>query len=248
MNPAKQISREEATALLAAEPLRHFTMSAMLKDAQAPDCYQAGKSLLVKTPSKDGAFAFFAYGDDAEETTSIEPLLSHLEGSEQLFYVQDDRVAAVIRERFSIGLASDCIQLYLPEDVPLGEGGDGIVELLPDQAAYIHAHYSYRDVIPVDYLRERIEKAPAIGIMANGVLAGFVMTHEEMTMGVLHVLPEYRRIGLGKRLNAELSRRLRALNLPCIVEIVSDNHASLSLAKAAGFLPLQKVHWLHRQG
>lgn len=243
MGQTHAISREEAVALLARDTIRHFSMSVLLKDALEPECHQAGNSLLVRTPDDHRTFAFLVNGDAMDAL----PLFDLLDGTETLFYVQGDVAANRICERVPIGRNSDCMQFYLPQDVPITEDEEGIVDLSSDHAEYIHSHYSYRDVTTVAYLRDRIEKAPAIGMMIEGVLAGFVMTHEEMTMGVMHVLPEYRRLGLGKKLNAALVRRMRALGLPCIVEIVHDNSASLALAKSTGYIPIQKVHWMHRK-
>ena len=235
------LSREEALAMLALEPVRHFTMATLLRDAVAPRCHRVGDSLLVRAETADGPFVWMAVA----HTADVEPLVAELDGRESLYYVQGDEAAASIRRRFPIGIASDCMQFALPPDVPVEADEEGIVDLHPEQAEYIHAHYSYRDVVTVAYLRERIGRAPAVGVMVDGQLAGFVMTHEELTMGVMHVLPEYRRLGLATRLNAALVRRMRALGLPCLVEIVHDNTASLGLAASAGFVPVQKVHWMH---
>jgi GNAT superfamily N-acetyltransferase len=64
-------------------------------------------------------------------------------------------------------------------------------------------------------------------------------------MGVMEVLPEFRRTGLATRLVSNLVMRMRERNFPCIIEIVVNNHASLKLAEATGFVPLQKAHWIH---
>ena len=237
----QSISHEEALAFLANEPIRHFTMTSLLAQDPAAVCHRMGDHLLIRIQEERGTFVAFAAGH-----TSVPAALFHLmDGTERLFYVQGDEMANAVAQRLPLGKTSACVQFHLPDDVPVAEDEAGIIDLTPDHADYIHSHYSYRDVTSVAYLRERITSAPAIGVMVDGVLAGFVMTHDEMTMGVMHVLPEYRKMGLATRLNAAMVRRMRALGYPCIVEIVQDNHASLGLAKSAGFQRLQKVHWLH---
>lgn len=235
------VSREDALAFLAGEPIRHFTITTLVENAPSAICHRLGDHLLIRIPEKNGTFVAFAAGSQPVPATCF----TLLDGTETLFYVQGDEMAGEIAKRLPLGRTSDCVQFHLPDDVPVSDDETGIVDLKPEDAAYIHSHYTYRDVTTEAYLAERISLAPAIGILVDGVLAGFVMTHEELTMGVMHVLPEYRKLGLATRLNAAMVRRMRALGYPCIVEIVHNNHASLALAKSAGFIPLQKAHWIH---
>lgn len=237
------VSREEALAFLTREPIRHFPVMTILKNAAAATCHRCDGHLFIRIADGTGTFMAHAAQDASAPAVRLVPL----DGTETMFYVQGDAMAAEIASRVPLGHVSDCVQFYLPEDVPVSADETGIIDLKPEDAPYIHSHYTYREVTTVDYLAERITAAPAIGLVVDGVLAGFVMTHEEMTMGVMHVLPAYRKLGLATRLNAAMVRRMRALGLPCIVEIVHDNHASLALAKSAGFQPLQKAHWMHAQ-
>jgi hypothetical protein len=181
----------------------------------------------------------------ADSAERIDPLLPLFRASDETVHVQGDKAAEYVHRHFSVSRSSDCLQLYLPESVQVEADPTGIIDLGPEHAAYIYQHYSARAATNVAYLRERIEQAPAVGVMVAGVLAGFVMTHEELTMGVMEVLPEYRRMGLATRLNANLVMRMRERSLPCIIEIVMGNHASMRLAEAAGYLPIQKSHWIH---
>ncbi len=235
------LSRDEALAFLAAEPLRHFSIATLVRNASAVMCHRCGDHLLIRIPEAQGSFVAYAAG-----TMPVPPALTNLlDGTETLLYVESDEMEREVACRMPLGHTTNCVQFYLPEEVAVSGDETGIIDLKPEDAPYIHSHYTYKEVTTVAYLAARIAAAPAVGVMVDGVLAGFVMTHEEMTMGVMHVLPAYRKLGLATRLNAAMVRRMRALGLPCIVEIVHDNHASLALAKSAGFLPLQKVHWLH---
>ncbi len=235
------LTREEAIELLSQEPLRHFTMITLLRGMDNPVCHTANGCVFARASRENGDFALLA-ADSAEQ---VGPLLPLLRDSDETVHVQGDRAAEFIHRHFSVSRSSDCLQLYLPESVRVEADPTGIIDLGPEHAAYVHQHYSAHAATSVGYLRERIEQAPAVGVMVAGILAGFVMTHEELTMGVMEVLPEYRRMGLATRLNANLVMRMRERNLPCIIEIVVGNHASMRLAEAAGYLPIQKAHWIH---
>ena len=235
------LAREEAVEILGREPLRHFTMLTLLREMDHPVCHTANGCVFARSRRNRGDFVLLT----ADPRERVDPLLQLVHDSDETVHVQGDLAAEYIHRHFSIGRSSGCLQLYLPESVRVAADPTGIVDLAPGHAAYVHQHYGARAETSEEYLRERIERAPAVGVMVDGVLAGFVMTHEEMTMGVMEVLPEFRRRGLATRLNANLVTRMRERNLPCIIEIIANNHASLKLAAAAGFLPLQKAHWIH---
>ncbi|MEZ4627709.1 MAG: hypothetical protein R2912_06365 [Eubacteriales bacterium] len=61
---------------------------------------------------------------------------------------------------------------------------------------FVHAHYHTVD--DPDYVRERIEDG-MFGIFMHGNLAGFAGTHDERSMGLMEILPEYRSSGLHLR-------------------------------------------------
>ncbi len=235
------LTREAAIEILCEEPLRQFTMITLLRGMDNPACCTANGCVFARSRRDNGDFVLLT-ADSAER---VDPLLTLLRDSDETVHVQGDKAAQHIRRHFSIGRSSDCLQLYLPESVHVAADPTGIIDLEPGHAAYIHQHYGDRADTSEEYLRGRIEQAPAIGVMVEGVLAGFVMTHEELTMGVMEVLPEFRRTGLATRLVSNIVMRMRERNLPCIIEIVVNNHASLELAEATGFVPLQKAHWIH---
>lgn len=104
--------------------------------------------------------------------------------------------------------------------------------LTPDYAAFIYAHYSHSDGRP-DYVSERV-RAGMIGLFDGGALAGFIGTHDTGEMGLLEVLPEYRRRGLARLLEARMiGERLLAGRLP-YGDVETNNEASLSLQRSLG--------------
>lgn len=149
----------------------------------------------------------------------------------------------LIREK-EIRQFSDCVQLFLPEDAVVEADMSGVVPLEPEMASFIHDHYEYSHIISKKYIKDRIKAGPAFGIMENGKPVGWVMTHEEGTMGILQVLPEYRRRGLAFKLDCALVNSLRKMGKPCISHIVKGNTASLSVSEKMGFKYSCDVQWI----
>ena len=72
------------------------------------------------------------------------------------------------------------------------------------------------------------------GAFLDGVLAGFIGIHEEGSIGMLEVLPAYRRRGLGYALEAGAIRRaLKEGTIP-YCQVIEGNTASMELQKKLG--------------
>lgn len=109
---------------------------------------------------------------------------------------------------------------------------------------FVHAHYHTVD--DPDYLRERIEDC-MFGIFMHGSLAGFAGTHDERSMGLMEILPEYRRLGLAFALEAHLINHLLSIGRVPFGQISIHNEPSLHLQKKAGLTisPLVNYWMMH---
>ncbi len=94
------------------------------------------------------------------------------------------------------------------------------------------------------HIRDRIQ-AGMIGGIIDGKLAGFVGIHQEGAMGLLEVLPEFRRRGLAELLECEIIRAcLSSGNLP-YCHIRKGNAASMALQQKLGLsLDMTPVYWV----
>ncbi|MDS0526624.1 GNAT family N-acetyltransferase [Clostridium sp. SHJSY1] len=106
-------------------------------------------------------------------------------------------------------------------------------------------NYSSIDLVEKEYIEERIESGNMLGAFINDNLCGFIGTHEEGSIGILEVLKEYRRKGIGAILQAEATNRaLKEGRIP-YGEIIDGNEKSLRLQKKLGFeICKDKIYWL----
>ena len=111
---------------------------------------------------------------------------------------------------------------------------------------FVHAHYHMVD--DVTYLSERLE-AGMFGVFVRGEIAGFVGTHEEQTMGLLEILPEYRRLGLAYALEAHLLNHLLSIGQTPFCQVAIHNEPSLRLQRKLGLtISDTVVYWLNYTG
>lgn len=102
----------------------------------------------------------------------------------------------------------------------------------------------YLTVDSDEYITERINEG-MLGAFVDEKLAGFIGTHEDGSIGLLEVLPEFRRKGIARALETQMVKRLWSLNRRAFGNIAQDNSLSRTVHEKIG-LPISKqpVYWL----
>lgn len=98
---------------------------------------------------------------------------------------------------------------------------------------FLMEHYTHAD--DEGYLRERLEQGAMLGAFVKGACAGFIGTHAEGSIGMLEVLPEFRRRGIAAALETSLANTLLREGRVPFAQIVTGNAASFALHKKLGF-------------
>ena len=108
---------------------------------------------------------------------------------------------------------------------------------------WLSAHYSHDFGGPA-YM-ERAADRGMIGAFVEGKPAGFVGFHDEGSIGMLEVLPAYRRRGLGELLQrAAINLALEREQIP-FAQIIDGNEASLALQRKLGMaVSRSRLFWL----
>jgi len=151
--------------------------------------------------------------------------------------VQSYRFEAFLDVRHGVYRKKEPVAYSLPD-------GAQIRKLDESHLDFVLRHYHMMD--DESYLRERIEEG-MFGAFVGGELVGFIGTHDERSIGLLEILPEYRRLGLAFALEAHLINRLLEQGRTPFCQVSTDNEPSLALQRKLGMeLSGATVHWLVR--
>lgn len=122
--------------------------------------------------------------------------------------------------------------------------GPGLVRRLDRTHLHeIHRHYS--NPVGLDYLRERVDAGVFHGVFMDGRLAGFAGVHDEGSLGMLEVLPEFRRRGVATQLQAFMTNWHLSLQYVPYAQIKVGNRASIALQQKSGYTVSEsEVTWL----
>lgn len=161
-----------------------------------------------------------------------------------------DYLADGIAERFGLEKTMCCKQAVwndsAPPAVPSSPLALEIRPLTLDRAAEVETLYSHE--IGIDYIRGRILAGEMFGAFSEGELTGFIGLHEEGSMGMLEVVPSYRRRGIGAYLISHLCGALIKKGWPPFSQFTVENTASEKLHRSMGFqIPEGEVYWLEQR-
>lgn len=164
--------------------------------------------------------------------------------NEKYFAILEDWMVPMVEAEGTLDWKLSCIKFSFPDAKEIPEVDAPITPLSVEDAEWIFQNGKYSEFTSPRYIREMIQKGPAIGIRQDGHLVAWVMTHDDGAIGFLHVLPDYRSRGYAIALTCEMIRRVKRSGKIPFVHIEEENASSIRLAKKLGFEEERKVHWI----
>ena len=134
----------------------------------------------------------------------------------------------------------ECYQYYYPHhsiesDLPLEP-------IKPDDLDFVLEHYHR---LEPEELEQAIGEERIFGLRKDGKLFAFIGLHEDHTMGLLHILPEFRRQGWGERLERALTAKVLAMEELPYGHVFTGNDISMRLQEKLGFVRCSDmVYWM----
>ena len=148
--------------------------------------------------------------------------------------------AKAVSTHFEFNEVLECHQLYYPHQTI--ESDLELEPLKPDDVGFVLNHYHRLDP---DEIKKAISEKRLFGLRDNGKLFAFIGLHEENAMGMLEVLPEYRRQGWGEHLERALIAKVLAMGELPYGHVITGNESSMQLQKKLGFVECSdKVYWM----
>lgn len=231
-------AERRALRFLSRSPLLHADMAAMVLSGRCGILSADDGGVLLRY---GGGYMMSALSRRTADAMLAMIPRAELLDAHQRFYV------AAAREKFGLRTVMECRQavytrkeplppVHFPAEIrPVGE------EFLP----FLTKHYTHADINGEGYLRERLRSGDFFAAFVGGEPAGFIGTHEEGSMGLLEVLPRYRRRGVAAALATMQTNRLLALGRVPFSQIEPENAASFALHRRLGFaVSDESLYWL----
>lgn len=197
-------------------------------------CWLDDGGLALKNDAMDICYAGGAVPLDVPEMRGSSLLLTDDEAAKDALLENGDYKAW--GEFYQSVWLRELPEIRLPE-------GASLRRLTLDDLDFVVANYHNPGAFE-SHIRGRIAEG-MFGAEVNGELAGFAGVHQEGAMGLLEVLPEFRRMGLAAALEAAVIHQQVERGRFPYGHVRVGNTASIALQKKMGmdFLD-RKVYWL----
>lgn len=231
---------DQAEEYLTKDPVLHAGMLCCIRRGSARILAASGSGVLLYD---EGSGTHML---SAESEAEARRLLKGLENTELLVAHQEFCTAAAEKKFGLHDRMPVCNAVYLQRE-PLPECG-GPAEIRPlDESFLPFVREHYRTVDDDAYLLKRLRAGVMFGAFVEGEPAGFIGMHEEGSMGMLEVLPHFRRRGIAQMLETYQTNRLLQAGMVPYAQIKAGNAVSVALHRKLGFyMSDYSICWLTR--
>lgn len=171
--------------------------------------------------------------------------ISELPDNCELFQLSDEAFLPALKERYGLTTVLDCEQFVYDKDEPISfDMKLRISEASDEEVVVIRENYHKLSDEALELIRSFHNLFVAHN--HNGQMIGFIGSHLEGSMGLLNILPEYRRSGYGIELEVFMINRFLEHGLIPYCQVEAGNEKSAHLQEKLGLKKAaKKAHWLY---
>lgn len=217
---------------------------------------QAGNSILI-TVRTDHLWSYPA----AETEEELKELLKQFHFQTLYFASLEDWMLSVISKQREIEWELKTERLIFPKTVKLKnkdqvkpdsssenrndfETEFRLRKLKANDANFIFAHSHYQQFTSKAYIKERIRADCSTGIILNGELAAWGLTHDDGALGFIHVRENFRKRGFARLIMQQLIRDKRESKKDIFLNVEPDNLKAKKLFYSLGFEFDRLISWV----
>ena len=200
---------------------------------------QNENSFFVKGKDGDG-WVYFAGGDETEFISSI----NNLTAEDKYFGALDDWMIPIIIKNREVDWLINAYQFHFPGDKLIPENKIRTRKLTTKDSEFIVSQSVYKKMLSIKYLNERINKSVSAGIYEDKKLVAWALTHDDSSLGSMHVMENYRGKGYAKEVSISLIKQCREINKIPFLQCETKNIPAQNLVEKLGFVKDRNVTWL----
>ncbi|HPG33373.1 MAG: GNAT family N-acetyltransferase [Lentimicrobiaceae bacterium] len=225
------------TGLLLVNSDQNISILCMDEEYPLLEVQQEGPMLMCRFQS-DEEWCHFSYNS----TSAFLAGFLKLHPGRQYVVVSDDSAFSWLKLHCQLIWSINCYRLFQENEIPAGDG-TLVVPLLSEHLPLVYDNSKYQQFLSMDYLQKRLESGGGFCICNAGMPVAWIMTHDDGSVGMLHVLDAFRHRGYARRLIEAMSARVRQKGRRVFAHIEPSNEASLQLFTSMGFAVKASVTW-----
>jgi ribosomal protein S18 acetylase RimI-like enzyme len=160
----------------------------------------------------------------------------------QYVVISDDHVFDYARKHHRLIWSITCHRLFLKDSVA-STVNNLIQPLRPEHLKIVYDNSKYQQFLNLNYLSKRLELGGGYCVNVEDNPVGWMMTHDDGSVGMLHVLDDFRGRGYARMLAKAMSQRVVQKGREAYAHIEPSNEPSLKLFLSLGFEIRGKITW-----
>jgi 8-oxo-dGTP diphosphatase len=225
--------------LLRSEPDHNIALLCLAEEYPLLEVIQDGEMLMCRFKS-DEEWCHFSYNS----THAFVRAFFRQNKRGQYVVISDDGVFDQVQQDHRKAWSIACYRLFQDTELSLPEY-PGLQQLCIDHLGLVYDNSKYQQFLTTDYLNKRLELGGGFFVEQDGQPVAWVMTHDDGSVGMLHVLNKYRGRGYARILVQAMSKEVRKKDRPVFAHIEPVNLPSLNLFRSLGFEVRGKVTWAY---
>lgn len=216
------------------DPLLHMDMTESIRRGKAEVLESSDRGVLLYHTDANVPMI------SAESEDAAAAMISRIPEAQE-FVVHQEHCAAAVRKKFGLTGQNRCYQSawLKKESIPEPCRSFEIRPLDESFLSFVCDHYTLG--LGPEYVSGRLAAGEMFGAFVGGECAGFIGLHPEGSMGMLEVLPRFRRRGIAVGLEVYLANRMLAQGFTPFGQILIHNDASLRLHEKLHFEISQNI-------
>lgn len=215
---------EKAFKYLLKDPLSYIDMLEPLRRGTADITYAGDDGVVIYERVSQTCMIAMEKTEKCQSVVDV--------GKYNLFAVHQKNISEWIKQKGKFSHTVEVYQTSYNKKETIADCFDTISVLDSDYTDKVYENYDTMD--DREYIETLIDRKHLWGIFEEGNLAGFIGEHLEGSMGLLEVLPQYRRKGYGYKLESFLINHFLKLNEVPFCQVITDNVKSLALQRKIG--------------
>lgn len=236
------INKTSILNLLKKNQKKHLNCINFLNNCNLISIAQVNESVLIKGTS-DRTWNYIAL----DNFNDIDEMFKLINDNDKFFFVNGDATAEYLRGKLNLEVEIKACR-YILDEYKLQDLVYTylITTMNENDADLVYNNSDYKKHIDKEYVADRISSGPSCIIKINNEPAGWCLTHDDGSIGMLHVLVEFRKKGIALQLVKYITEEIIKLNEVPYAHILEHNFNSIKLFEKAGYKYIDNVFWLRR--
>ena len=162
----------------------------------------------------------------------------------ECFVCSSEEEGDAVKEKFCFEHKKPCYQVNYkkPCGIKIPENTE-VKELLPTDENVDFVTKTYTLGFSRETIKSLMTDFEFYATFTGGELSGYIGRHDEGSIGILEIMPNFRRMGLGAFLVDYSVKKVREKGEPAYCHIFTGNEGSLKMHLKMGFTPCEKLVW-----